>query len=149
MGEDRELKWINPLQIHAVKISLLSDSVAIADHYSMKHQLHSHFQKTISSLFPEKKKKRKKWRPAKWNLSFVPIFSSVSPGKTCYFSFPNVYPPFSACVFQNRVSFLILPLPTALVFFFPLILFFVFKHHQISLTLKIILLKPTGYYPVS
>lgn len=62
MGEDRELKWINPLQIHAVKISLLSDSVAIADHYSLKHQLHSHFQKTISSLFPEKKKEKKKMK---------------------------------------------------------------------------------------
>lgn len=107
------------------------------------------FKRRSPLSFLKKKKKRKKWRPAKWNLSFVPIFSSVSPGKTCYFSFPNVYPPFSACVFQNRVSFLILALPTALVFFFPLILFFVFKHHQISLTLKIILLKPTGYYPVS
>lgn len=74
-----------------------------------------------------------KKRKAEWSFSFVLTFSSVGPGKTCYFAFLHLCSPVSACVLQNIVNSLLLPPPAVLVFFFPLILFFVFKHYQISL----------------
>lgn len=67
----------------------------------------------------------KKKMKAEWGFLFV-IFSSVGPGKTCSFSFLHKCFPFSACIQQNKISFLFLPPPVALVFFFFFLLSFFF-----------------------
>lgn len=94
-------------------------SMAIADFSLWNPQLHFHCQK-MTSPSPGKKKKK-----AEWGFLFV-IFSSVGPGKTCSFSFLHKCFPFSACIQQNKISFLFLPPPVALVFFFFFLLSFFF-----------------------